>query len=302
MTGRPLAALAALAAFAVAQDARAEDARADADAGFARVAGAVVSAGFGTSRAGDALLFGAGGESAGLRVLGRRFTLAWDVVAEGRFGWLGNAHPFLSLVGVHAGAKLEGGWRVLSARSLSPWVGVRAAEDALAMAHPGLSFDRFDTINEADGVGGRAFRGALRLAAGLSEIGAGRSLIAFALLEEQLDGPTAYTPSRTFTLGGIGARLDTTSGWAAGLEGALGASPARRDPRGLMDQTVRVSVTASARKTFGGGFFLGLAASIARDTDHLAYAGGLSYDTADPPAFSATLTFGVPVWRLWRRP
>ena len=97
---------------------------------------------------------------------------------------------------------------------------------------------------------------------------------------------------------GLAARYDQRSGLSAGLEGAWGISPEHRDSRlALRDQTSRVSLAAQVRWLFPQRNWLGAAASLARDSDHLEYTRGRSYDTRSAPVLGVSVVYGFSLER-----
>lgn len=268
---------------------------------FANVAqGAFLDGSFGTAQAGDTILAQLGGESLGLRVLGHsRFMLQWDVLAAIEAGWLGNEHPFLFLVGPHMLASVELDARILEARRWSPYVGFGVRGEVSILENPGTSPDQLLTINDVDPIGGTVASGSIRVAAGASLLESRRSLLAYVLGDEILNAPETNAAGRTFTAVGVGVRYDVTRSVLATVEGLVGVSPNRYAPGlGVHDRTTRWEASASFRKLFGNGMWVGITASIAEETDHLAYDTGRSYDTSSAPAFRASLVLGVPLWKV----
>jgi len=102
----------------------------------------------------------------------------------------------------------------------------------------------------------------------------------------------------SFTELGIAGRYDASRSLTLGLEGRCGLTPDRHDALlGTSDSTTRCGVDASFRKIFGNGMWLGVTLSFQRDTDHISYANGASYETGSAPFFVGALDFGVPLWR-----
>jgi hypothetical protein len=264
--------------------------------------GAILDASFGTAAPGDTIFAELGGESLGLRTLGcTRFMLQWDVLGALEAGWLGNEHPFLFLIGPHLLASLELDARLFRTKRWSPYVGVGISGEASVLEHPGLSSSDLTTVNYVDGVGGSVGRGAARIVFGASMLDTRRSLLFYLFGQEQLQGAETVTPAESFTEIGIGARYDVTGSVVATLEGLFGMAPSTtNDYLGLHDTTTRLAAQGSVRKVFANGMWLGLAASIEQDRDHVAYASGVTFDTANAPTFRATLTLGVPLWRKRR--
>ncbi len=265
--------------------------------------GAILDASFGTAAPGDTIFAELGGESLGLRTLGcTRFMLQWDVLGALEAGWLGNEHPFLFLIGPHLLASLELDARLFRTKRWSPYVGVGISGEASVLEHPGLSSSDLTTINYVDGVDVAASNGAQRASSsGRRCWTRGGPLLFYLFGQEQLQGAETVTPAESFTEIGIGARYDVTGSVVATLEGLFGMAPSTtNDYLGLHDTTTRLAAQGSVRKVFANGMWLGLAASIEQDRDHVAYASGVTFDTANAPTFRATLTLGVPLWRKRR--
>ncbi len=288
---------AALLVLALASAARADD---DTELRFDnRIQGGVLGASYTSAPVGIALMCELGGESAGLRSYADRGALfSWDVRLAAKGGYLGNQHPFLFLIGMHSIAWAEYGFRLTSQRTWSPYVGGRIGSELGLMGHPGLASSAFDTINSVDGIGGVVATGRLRLDAGVSMLDRTRSLLLVAFAQEELQAPRTNTPSLDFTQVGLGARFDVAGSLIAELDGVWGVTPTRSDPlRGISDQTTRLGFSASFRKIFGNGMWLGATLLWMRDTDTVAYDRGLTYDTVNPATFEIELFFGVPLWR-----
>jgi hypothetical protein len=264
--------------------------------------GAVVDGGFGTTAPGDTILAELGGESLGLRTLGcSRFMLQWDALAALEGGLLGNEHPYLFLIGPHMLGSLELDARILRASTWSPYVGVGIAGEASLLEHPGLASSQLDTINYVDGVGGAVGKASVRAVFGGSMLTRRHSLLFYVFGQEAGQASEPSTPSVSFTEFGVGARLDITQSVLATLEGVIGVSPSRANTAlGFYDRTMHMGASASFRKIFGNGVWIGITAFIEQDTDHIAYTSGLAYDTGNAPSFRAALVFGVPLWRSKR--
>ncbi len=259
------------------------------------VRGATADVGVATTPVGDTGMGELGGESEGLRSSAdRRWVFAWDVLAALRAGWVVAQRPPLSFVGAHTLAWTELGVRALPSSDASPYVGARISGDAAVMPSPGLSLSALDTVSRVDGVGGIVARGLVRVDAGLSFLDRARSLIVVAFAEESFDAPGVYTPGLALTAGGLAVRFDVARSFLAEVEGAYGLSATRTDAlRGLTDQTTRAAVSGDVRKIFENGMWLGLQATYARDTDHVAYAHGLAYDTGSAPTIGLSISYGL---------
>jgi hypothetical protein len=261
------------------------------------ILGAIADGGIGTSIAGDTLMFEAGGQFAGLATLrGGTLLVQWDAVLAARGGYLANQHPYLFLIGGRERAWAEVGYRFSPRRRWSPYAGARLGNELLIMAHPGLALSDVDTINNVDRVGGTVASGVVRADFGASFLAGGRSLLLVAFLEEELHAAEANTPTQAFTGGGVGARFDLEGRVTASIEGIWGVAPLRRDSLlGLTDRTTRVGTSAAFRKVFRNGMWGGASFFFERDSDHLVYAGGASYDTRNPPRFGVAILYGFPL-------
>lgn len=258
--------------------------------------GALVDGSFTTSSAGDALMGELGGESAGIRIH-ERFVMQWDVLLALKAGVLGNEHPYLFLIGPRALAWVEGGYLIPRGGGdpFNGYVGVRASGTMQILGNPDVS--QFNLINAADGTGGASARGAFRASAGCAWIKERVAFFATVFGQEELQAPTEDYPSYAFSELGVALRFDIERSVMASLEGLVGTTPTRSDPRGFVDQTMRAGAYGSFRKIFGNGMWLGASVSIERDTDQLVYGNGSVFDTGNAPIFSAMLTYGVRLWK-----
>jgi hypothetical protein len=261
--------------------------------------GATASFGFGTTPVGDTLLGEVGADWLGLRYASDlHWLMQWDVSLALRLGYLGNQHPYLFLIGPHATAWLEGGYRFASTPGFGPYVGARIGGDASVLGNPDVA--QLDTINAVDGVGGIVARGVGRISAGTAYVDRARSVILTVFVQEMLQAAQINTPSRAFTAAGFAARVDLPKSIIATFEGGWGVTPARTNALlGTTDQTSRGWFAFTLRKIFKNGMWVGGAVTFERDTDHIVYetTRTTTFDTGDAPRFSISLTYGLPLWR-----
>jgi hypothetical protein len=272
-------------------------------AGFdSQLRGVIADVGIGTSSVGDYLLGELGGQWQGVQSLrSNRWLLHWDLRASARGGYLANQHPYLFLLGGRLAGSAEGGYRTQAERELSPYLGLRLASEEQFLAHPGRAYSDYDQYNSVDGVGGLRVGGALRFDAGASWLSHERSLLVVGFLEESFQDLQVYTEALLLTQLGVSARFDLRDELSASLEGAWGVSPERSDElRAFSDQTQRVSIAGQFRWVFQHQSWIAASLALARDHDHLQYAGGLGYDTASAPVFTADVTYGFSLERRAR--
>lgn len=256
--------------------------------------GVIADVGIGTSGVGDYLLGELGGQWQGLQSLhSRRWLLSWDLRASVRGGYLANQHPYLFLLGGRLASFAEAGYRTQAERELSPYLGLRLANEEQFLAHPGRAYSDYDQYNSVDGVGGLLVHGALRFDGGASWLSQERSLLLLGFVEESFEDLQVYTKALLLTRLGLSARFDLRDGLSASLEGAWGFSPERSDElRAFRDRTHRVSIAGQFRWVFLHQSWIAAQVALARDGDHLQYGGGRAYDTASAPVFTADVTYG----------
>ena len=260
--------------------------------------GAVFDTAIGTSMVGDTLMAQLGGQSAGLHLTRGMWLLQWDVLVAAKAGYLANQNPYLFLVGVHALAWAEGGARFAPSRSWSPYGGLRLANEAQLMGHLGGPRSDFERTNAVDGVGGVSERASFRVAAGMSFLEGRDSLLLVLFAQEALRAPTVHTQGLAFTEVGLGARFDLSRSFMASLEGVWGVTPARTMVPARTDRTTHLGLSATLRKIFKNGMWLGASVSLDRDSDHAVDAEtGTVFDTANAPTFAFALLYGLPLWR-----
>jgi hypothetical protein len=270
---------------------------------YASVArGAMADFGFGSTAVGYSLLGDVGVQSAGIRTWrDRSWLLQWDRSMAARGGVLGNTHPVADLYGGRAVASVEAGYRWRHAQRWSPYTGANLNGELTLLLHPGTSFDKLNSLNAVDGVGGLTAHIAARLVAGASFLdGGAHSVLLFAFVQETARAPGVVTPGVTFTEVGAGARWDIARRLTVQLEGLAGESPTSTDD-GLRstDGKTELAVSAAVRKLFANGMWVAASSSLARQYDHRVYLdGGATYDTADVPSFNVALAYGVPI-RWW---
>lgn len=261
--------------------------------------GLSAEAGIGTSSVGDSLLFALGGEWQGIRSLqAQHWLLQWNVSLAVRGGYLANQKPYLFLVGVRMDSFAEAGYRFVSTEELTPYAGLRLANEQQVLLHPGRALSDHAQFNAVDGVGGVVMHAAVRADGGVSWLTPGRALLLVGFLQESFEDLQVNTEALTLTQLGLAARYDQRSGLSAGLEGAWGISPERSSSLlALRDQTSRVSLAANFRWLFPQRNWLGAAASLARDSDHLEYPGGRNYDTRSAPVLGISVVYGFSLER-----
>lgn len=266
------------------------------------VQGAIVDAGIGTSADGDTLMFEVGGEWAGVKTFrDGSWLLQWDALLAGRGGYLANQHPYFFLIGGKELAWAEAGYRFSGSGRWSPYLGGRLGNDARIMAHPGLALSAFDTVNNADRVGGDGASGLIRVDVGASFLDAQRSLLLVAFVEEALRAREINTGGQALAGVGIAARFDIAHSVATSVEIIRGVTPTRTDQlRGSTDQTTRTGGAAAFRKVFHNQMWFGASVFLERDTDHIVYAASAAsaatYNTASAPWFGMTVLYGLPLW------
>jgi hypothetical protein len=264
--------------------------------------GAVVGGGYGSSAAGDSLLFDLGVQIVGMRSFHHRAWLAqWDGILAARGGLLGNTVPYTGLAGLDTSAWGELGYRWTRDRQLSAYTGAQVGGELSVLTRPGTAVGDLDALNNLDGVGGLTVRGRVRIDVGLSYLNWKRSLLVVGLFQEALQAPGVYGDGFSFTEGGVAARFDMWHRLTASLEVLAGRSPGTAQT-GLNTsvQTTHVEFSALFRYLFRRVAWLALSGGIARDFDIRTYVGGRSYRTANAPAFGVNLLVGISLDRHGR--
>ncbi len=264
--------------------------------------GAFIDGSFSTSAAGDAIMGELGGEYAGIRFSrDLRTVMQWDVLVALKSGVLGNEHPYLFLIGTRALAFVEGGFllRHKQDSAFNGYIGARVSGALQILANPDVG--RFDEINAADGTGGSDARAAFRVNVGSAWVHRPTSFFSTLFFQEELQAPTTNFPSYAFSELGVALRFDIEKSVMATLEGLVGFSQTHTNALGGSDQTTRIGASGSFRKFFAHGMWIGLSVSIERDSDQVSYGGASAFDTADAPALSAMLSYGLPLSIFDRR-
>jgi hypothetical protein len=273
----------------------------EASAGYADVSlSPVLTAGLGLGLIGDDLVSELGAQTLCLRALDDdRWLVQWEATAAFRAGILANTYPFAPFLGGSAHGFVELGHRFSPASAWSPYLAGRLAANFQLMSHLSRGLGELNTLNTSDGFGGLTLDGALRVAGGVSYLGAGRSLLLTAFVQEALVAPGQVLAGLAITEFGLGARFDLERSFTVSLEALAGLTPVMVGPaQQTTDQKVRLGVSGTLRKSFGETFWMGVSASYARDSDHLVYPlAGTAYDTVHPGNTSVTLAFGLALWR-----
>ncbi len=258
--------------------------------------GAIFDAGIGTTPVGDSLLGELGGQSVGLRRLGKRWLIQWDGLVALKGGTLAAAHPYTALVGGHARLFAESGYRFSPGR-WSPYLGLRLSGDLQALLPPGHGFGDLDTINNIDGVGDLNLSGAVRIAGGASFLAGRRSLLVDLFAQE--DGRIGETnlPAAAFTDVGLTLRFDLERSLEVTAEGFWGATGSKSTPAlQLTDTTTHLGATVSARKIFANAMWLGATLADSVERDSVRYQSpDRTFDTQSAPTFSFVLLYGFPL-------
>jgi hypothetical protein len=257
--------------------------------------GAVIGGGYGSSFAGQSLLFDVGVEIVGMRAFHHRAWLAqWDGVIAARGGILGNTIPYTGLAGLDTVAWGEIGHRWTPHRWISPYTGALIGGELSILTRPGTAVSDLDELNNLDGVGGLSVRGRFRLDVGMSLLDARRSFLLVGLFQEALVAPGIYTGGISFTEGGMAARFDLWHRLTASLEVLAGRSPGTAQPSlGTTVQTTHVEASALFRYLFRRVAWLALNGTLARDFDRRVYMGGGVYSTEAAIAFAVNIAVGV---------
>jgi hypothetical protein len=266
--------------------------------------GAIADFGYGSSMVGDSLLGELGGQFTGIQSFRDRALLVqWNGLLAARGGILGNTKPYTELIGGHAVASAEAGYRWRRGRRWSPYTGANLNGDLTLLDHPGTSFGQLNTLNDLDGVGGFNSHGAVRVDAGASWLAGAHSLLLVAFFQETVRAAGVYTPGITFSELGLAARWDVARRLTLSLEGLAGRAPSTTQPSlATIDQKTDVALSAVARKLFANGMWLGATSSLGRQMDHRAYpASGTTYDSADAWTFEVTVFYGFPLGP-WKAP
>ena len=163
--------------------------------------------GIGTSSVGDSLLFALGGEWQGIRSLhAERWLLQWDVSFAVRGGYLANQKPYLLLLGVRMVSFVEAGYRFRSTEELTPYAGLRLANEQQVLVHPGRALSDHAQFNAIDGVGGVVMHGAVRADGGVSWLTQSHALLLVGFLQESFEDLQVNTEALTLTQLGVAAR------------------------------------------------------------------------------------------------
>ncbi len=291
-----LLAVAAIGFLALPGQARADEAPARPFEVVAR--GPVLQASLGMSRAGYRLFGDLGMETVGLRAFGAHWLVAWDLGASFTVGVLANREPYRALYGFRAASFIEPTYRFLTG-AVSPVLSARLGADMSIVGTPGVSLGELGDVNDMDGVGGVSARGLARFGGGASFLDRTRSLLLVAFFQEALRSHGQNADGAAFSEVGAMARFDWTWGLSVALEGTAGTTVIFDDPAlGRTWRKTRFGASGWARKIFANGMWLGLFASLSRETDHVTYeATGNVFEPSGPADVTLGAAFGVSLWR-----
>jgi hypothetical protein len=261
--------------------------------------GAQLNGGVGMGPVGNQAFAEVGGQSYGLRSYEQRWLLQWDGFVGAKGGFLANADPALFWVGGRGGGGGELGHRFQAANAWSFYTGGRLGGNLQVLGHPALPFSALSTINPSDGFGGVAADAVVRAMVGLSYLDSARSLLVVAFIQEAFRAPGVVYPGSAITEGGVRVRFDVARIFSGSLEGHAGVSPViTNQPLAVTNQTLHLEVAAMARMTFANGVFIGVSASVARDSHHVVFLEtATTYVSTYAPVLNAALSFGIPVGR-----
>ncbi len=264
--------------------------------------GAVVQGSVGTTPVGDFLLGEIGGQSLGIRTLDdRRWLVQWEGLAAFKGGELAAAHPYTPLLGGHALAMGEVGYRFVD-ETRTPYVSLRIAGDMQFLLPPGKGLHDLRTINNIDGVGDLNLHGAVRLSLGESGLSSKGLLIAAVFVQESLRAGEVNAPSAAFTdLGGT-LLADLSGSWLIRAEILRRYRPTQSTPQlGMTDAAwFDWQTTDELRKVFANGMWFGANFSYASESDVVSY-GNLTLHTSSAPTVVFGLQYGFPIGpQEWR--
>jgi len=221
-----------------------------------------------------------GGTFAGTRVTDGKVLLQWSARAEALAGMVAFRYPFYPIYGAGAGGTVDYGLRLIPALPISPYVSVGAGVDGAAVTRFGVPFNGGPFHNNLDGLGGVVGDVVLRFGGGGALVDPGQALVAGLDARMDLSSPGANVPARAFFGADLHARYDW-SGLIAMGEASLALAPPGHDAAlGFTSYTDRWVLSASALKTLGAHFFVGLGVRVRRDSSATVYDGGLTYQTS----------------------
>ncbi|HUB08193.1 MAG TPA: hypothetical protein VMB50_14390, partial [Myxococcales bacterium] len=224
-----------------------------------------------------------GVQSFGLRQLRDRWLISWNGEADLVLGGVAYEYPFHWLYGASGTAHGEGGWRILPAHSISPYLGAGLDAALSAVTEPGVAFDAGTMINDLDGLGGVIGTGDVRLALGVSFLGPRQSLLIEAQPLAEIDSAQSNLPFLDYLGGALHARYDRRDSLVAIGEASYAVTPAQQDAAlGTSSTSSRWSLSGSVVKKLAHHWFVGGGLSVSRTATQLDYASGLDYATDTP--------------------
>lgn len=235
-----------------------------------------------------------GGTFAGTRAFtDGKYLLQWSARAELLMGMVAFRYPFYPIYGGDAGGMAEGGIRLWPSAFASPYFSLGAGLDGAAVTRFGVPFNGGPSNNNLDGLGGVVGDLVLRASAGGALLDPGQALVGGLGLRMDLSSPGANVPARAFFGGDLHARYDWNGLIAMG-EASLALAPPERDAAlGITSYTDRWVLSASALKTLGDHFFVGLGARVRRDSGATVYDVGQTYLTSGAVDSRLWVTVGV---------
>ena len=233
-----------------------------------------------------------GARTLGIRSLAEdRWLLQWDLSLSAAGGVLGSSWPVTPLAGGvgRIGGELD--YRLQPRSGWSPQVGLGGRTDVRWLVPPG---SRRYPLNDTAGVGGFETTGRVRAGLGASYLDVNRSFVLLAFAEEALRPTTRAPHGVGFTGAGVELRYDAAQRFMWIVEASWGKAALMRDlPLGFTDRTTRVELATEVRTWVSRRSWIGLGAVAARNSDRIVYsASQRSYDTADVPYLSVTISYG----------
>ena len=247
----------------------------------------------GTGIYGDDLVGNFGVQSLGLRDFDRRWLLTWNGEAALVFGGVAYEPTYDVAFGAQGAVHGEGGFRLLPARTISPYVSVGVDGSLSAVTEPGTPFDQTQYLNNLDGFGGVIGMGDVRAGLGASFLGTRQSLIIEVQPLAEVDSAEANLPLLSYFGGALHVRYDRRDSLVAIGELSYAVTPALADAAlGTSSVSGRWTASVSAVKKFRRHYFVGIGASVSRTATELSYSTGQSYATDTPVETRIWILFG----------
>ncbi|MBI3542109.1 MAG: hypothetical protein HY075_02380 [Deltaproteobacteria bacterium] len=264
-----------------------------------KTSGISVGAGFGTGTYGEQIPGHVALELDGVKSWdGRKYVLTWNAQAGATGGYAGNQHPGFFFAGGYLKGNGELGYRLTPESNWSPYMSGGADAAFSGVAALGTPLDKYDTINNLDGLAGVNGAFSLRYSLGASYLNPKHALTLTAFVQEALRAPGSFSDSTLYNEVGLHGQYDYKNSFSIVMEALYGTSllDTHDSAFGSTTEKERFEAVMSVRKLFGKGWWVALDTKVSEEGAKTVYSGSpVTYTTNGPLSPYVGLSLGIPI-------